>query len=282
MYDRILQNIGTNSTDYVLTHSDSLIYKPLTEEIYNSYKNHFRGLSFDEAKGKKKEILFCNKCNAPKETYLGFNDFFVGCICKCDKEREDNEAKRIEAEREAKRLDKAIYNCFGNQSDGAVNFGNVNNTVLIDRCKSYYETVILNQNSLTVNAKRGLAICGQANRGKTYALKCICNELLKNKKRVKFTYMQAFLNSISSKSVDNDKYIKDLTNTEFIVLDDFRIEQVNDIQQANLDYLLDLISANNIVLLMSTKIKASDFSTKNGKYAPTFCKIKNLCYLIDA
>ncbi len=281
MYDRILQNIGTNSTDYVLTHSDSLIYKLLTEEIYNSYPNHFRGLSFEEAKIKKEKILFCNKCNTPKENYVSCINSFVGCTCQCDREKEENEAKRIEAEREAKRLDKAIHNCFGNQSDGAVTFGNANKTVLISRCEGYYKEIILNQ-TLSDNAKRGLVICGQANRGKTYALKCICNEFLRNKKRVKFIYMQGFLNSISSKSIDNDKFIRDLINSDVIALDDFRIEQVNDIQQNNFEYLLDLIKANNIVLLISTKIKTSDFNGENSKYASVFGKIKELCYLIGA
>ena len=169
----------------------------------------------------KDGILYCGKCNTPKQMWLQ-DDFLdeimkVPVMCKCrEKELAEEKAKAEEEERKKKRL-----RSLGDGRFLEATFENSEQTesnkkafrIFKNYAERYPEMMEKNQ---------GLLIYGDVGTGKTWLSACIANKLIDKGISVK---MMTFAELLGMDFKESDEYIENLNKYKLLIIDDFGAER---------------------------------------------------------
>lgn len=171
----------------------------------------------------KDGLLYCGKCNTPKQAFIeGFGrNMPVPCECrkaeiKAEEDREKllKKQARIISLRNASLLGERYRNAtFENtETEHSIDFAKIYN-----RCQRYCEVA-----GAVLNNGTGIYLFGTKGTGKTRLTACMGNQLMQKNYTVLFTNFAEITKNIFK----NNDFIDKLAEVEFLFIDDFGTEKV--------------------------------------------------------
>ena len=174
----------------------------------------------------KDGLLYCGKCNTPKQTEvdLGGKIMKPYCMCQCETERyrNDEKARRIELNRqqiarnrEIAFSDRDLQNCRFNVDDGG-------NPQIIKIARNY----VNNFRTFREDGK-GLLLYGGTGTGKSFAAACIANAMIAKGYSIKLATGSEIEQDVFNADDKADVYRR-YAGYDVLILDDLAAERKSD------------------------------------------------------
>ena len=205
----------------------------------------------------KDGIIYCGKCNTPKQTRITVfgKEMKPMCLCKCGKEKlkaKEEEDKRIQQSEELRRMrqvgfpDADMANWTFDRDDGK-------NTQLSTLARRYV------QNFKTMRADhKGLLLFGNVGTGKTFASACIANALIDQGIPCLVTNFSRLVNEIQSMYDGKQEYIDNLSDFDLLVIDDLASERDTEYMNETVMNIIDSRYRSGLPLIVTTNLTADE------------------------
>lgn len=182
--------------------------------------------------GKGKKCYICGKPYKPipplpalQKIFPNENHIIYAPSCSCMFEEEKQAEREKQEAIRKQRIEQIFNNSMMTPFFREKRFENLEMTDNLKFCKEYAD-------SFNKETSQGLQFIGDIGTGKTTALACICNQLMDEGHPCLFTTFSALLNKFSNYSYEHASDIfpllNDLTNCDFVVLDDLGRENYTD------------------------------------------------------
>ena len=202
-------------------------------------------------------LLYCGKCNTPKQCRVVIFDRerTPFCLCKCEvekRDREEAERKRVEFERRVKELRRAgfpeeeMQNWTFAKDDGA-------NAHIMSVAQKYVE----NFGEMRESGK-GLLFYGTVGTGKTFAAACIANALIDKGYPCLVTNFARLINTLSGMYDGKQEYIDGLNRFALLVIDDLATEADTAYRNELVYNILDSRYRAGLPLLITSNLTAAE------------------------
>ena len=171
----------------------------------------------------KDGLIYCGKCNTPKQTYIEQFKRAMPTPCKCRKEQINREEEMREKMQKRMRIKKLRDASLLGERYKDATFENTEVShseefkTIYDRCKRYCEVA----EDVLVNGI-GIYMFGTNGTGKSRLTACMGNELMSND----FTVLYTNFSEIARKMLQGDEFINQLSSIDFLFVDDFGTEKV--------------------------------------------------------
>lgn len=202
-------------------------------------------------------LLYCHKCNTPKQVRITLFDMVRTpfCLCKCEAERkkaEEEEQKRVEFEKEIKRLrsvgfpDSDLVNCTFDKDDRA-------NEKISNIARKYVE------NFKELRAKgKGLLFYGTVGTGKTFISSCIANALIDKGYSCLVTNFARLVNTLTGMYDGKQEYIDGLNKFSLLIIDDLASERDTEYMGEIIQTIIDSRYRSGLPLIITTNLSGSE------------------------
>lgn len=208
----------------------------LGKMLDNLIKNNEDVCDLKEDEYIKENDVYCKNCHTQRTLWLESFKMRVRCVCKCQKEKNEAEERKLRIEERQAELERLKDASLIGDRYKNVSF---KNTIISDnndfnnaytRCKKYCEVA-----SKVYEEGMGIYLYGGSGTGKTHLTACMANELIEQGWQVLFTNFAEISKIIrttfkkDSKENEND-YINQLATIDFLFIDDLGTEvlQKND------------------------------------------------------
>ena len=206
---------------------------------------------------RKEGVLYCGKCNTPKEYFIERLGKKQRCVCRC---ADEEERKRKEDETRSI-ISKLRVECFGSDSSlFKCTFDNADgkDSDIFGRAK-YYVKEFDNY----YKQGKGMLFYGGVGSGKTYLVACIANALIDKQKRCLLTDFPS-INCKWNNINERDKIIPDLLSYDLLIIDDFGAERKTDSMVEMVYTIIDKrLKANKPIVLTSNISKDELLNPQN-------------------
>lgn len=177
-------------------------------------------------------LIYCGKCNTPKQSIIHINgkEIKVPCSCKCESEAYEREMAMIKAREKQLYIDNLKkMSLIGKRYENA-SFNKCENTNesfarAKQRCQKYCSIA-----EEALQNGYGIYLFGNSGVGKTLLTACMCNELTSNMKQCLFTNFfeisKTIRASYNSKMESEENLINKIVNVDFLFIDDIGTEQL--------------------------------------------------------
>ena len=229
----------------------------------------------------KDGLLYCGKCNTPKQTEvdLGGKIMKPYCMCQCETERyrNDEKARRIELNRqqiarnrEIAFSDRDLQNCRFDADDGG-------NPQIIKIARNY----VNNFRTFREDGK-GLLLYGGTGTGKSFAAACIANAMLDKGVRVMMTNFPRIINTLSGMYDGKQAYIDDLNSYTLLIIDDLAIERQTEYTAEIVQNVIDSRYRSRKPLIVTTNIGYNEIMhPADIKKQRLYSRLKEMCLMIE-
>lgn len=202
-------------------------------------------------------LLYCGKCNTPKQCRVEVFDKVRTpfCLCKCEVERrdaEEAERKRLEFEKRVKDMrrvgfpDDEMQNWTFDKDDRA-------NEHITGVARKYVE----NFDTMRENGK-GLLLYGTVGTGKTFAAACIANALIDKGFPCLVTNFARLINTISGMYDGKQQYIDGLNRFTLLVIDDLASEADTEYRNEIIYNVIDSRYRAGLPVIITTNLTAQE------------------------
>ena len=213
----------------------------------------------------KDDLLYCGKCNTPKEAYVTFFGK-VPCMCKCTIEKNEEEEKRFKDEEKRIEIERRKFACFDSKEFWSYTFEKctIKDDPIYLTAKSYANNFVTELKEGT-----GLTFFGNTGNGKTYLAAAIANDLLEKG----YTCRMASFETIESEIRENgDKltsYYKDLLSNDLLIIDDLGAERDTSYMKSIVTNVIDKRSKPLIITtnLTSKELQSVEDRTNTRIYS---------------
>lgn len=225
----------------------------------------------------KDGLLYCHKCNTPKQcrvTLFG-EERKPYCLCKCEREkreREEAERKLIEFQATVKKLRQAgfpesdMQNWTFENSDGT-------NENIMRAARNY----VVNFREFRKSGK-GLLLFGTVGTGKTYAAACIANALIDKGYPVLMTNFARIANTVSGMFEGKQEYYDSLNRFPLLVLDDLSAERKTEYMQEIVFNVIDSRYRAGLPLIVTTNLTSEELKHPSDiSHQRTFSRLLEMC-----
>lgn len=203
------------------------------------------------------DILYCGKCNTPKEvsiTFEGFNEErIVRKACNCVMEAEEKERKEAKIKQRRDSIENSLRDLIeiGVARMPRYDFSmcDDSNPDLRKRMQKYAE----NFDSI-YDKNIGLILYGNTGTGKTFFAECIANELIKKGRFAWITSVSEIVNVLSSNKGYNQFIMNYVKNVDLLVLDDFGTERDTSFMSEQLYNIVDARYVAKRPMIITTNI----------------------------
>ena len=228
----------------------------------------------------KDGLLYCGKCNTPKQCYVAVLKKNMPTPCECRKEqikREEEYQEKIKKQGQIDRLRK--LSLMGEKYRNAM-FENTETShskefeVIYNRCKRYCEIA-----DAVLKKGTGIYLFGSKGTGKTRLTACMGNELMANYFTVLYTNFAEISKKILGSKTD---FIEQLARIDFLFIDDFGTEKVT---KGNEDMWLqekvfEVINKryiNNKPIIFTSNYSLAELIQDRGMADKTVDRIMEMC-----
>lgn len=202
-------------------------------------------------------LLYCHKCNTPKQTRINVFDIerVVSCLCKCAVD----ERERAEQERQRQafllRCDKIRHAAFPESSMKEWTFANddMSNPQLTKAMHNYAEHF----DDFKQQGK-GLLLYGSVGTGKTYAACEVANALINRGYPVLVTNFARLSNTLQGMFEGRQEYIDSLNRFSLLVLDDLAAERNTEYMQEQVLNIIDARYRAQLPMIITTNLTGSE------------------------
>ena len=212
--------------------------------------------------GEEDGLLYCGKCNTPKQTRV---EIFGRvrtpmCLCKCEAEkraRAEEERKRIE--REARiRSNRAAAFPESDFRNWRFEKDNLSNPKISEVVKKYVKNF-----AEMKRMGKGLLLYGPVGRGKTFMAACAANALLDSGYSVLMTNFARIANTVFGMSDGKQEHLDSLNRYSLLILDDLAAERKTDYMQEIVFSVIDARYRAGKPVIITTNL-TMDEMTKPG------------------
>lgn len=202
-------------------------------------------------------LLYCGKCNTPKQTRVEiFGKIRTPyCLCKCEVERrkkEDEERERIAFEKRIKEMrrvgfpDDEMQNWTFDKDDRA-------NEHITGVALKYVENFKIMRES-----GKGLLLYGTVGTGKTFTAACIANALINKGYPCLVTNFARLINTISGMYDGKQEYIDGLNRFSLLVIDDLASEADTEYRNEIIFNVIDSRYRAGLPLIITTNLTGEE------------------------
>lgn len=226
-------------------------------------------------------LLFCGKCHTAKQVELPLGDKIrrPRCLCKCEKEKMDQEEearKQRNAQQRIQRLKRegitdTAYLKWTIANDDRKNQKLSN--AIIRYCKKWDEIKANNT---------GILFYGNVGTGKTFYAACIANELIEQGIPVLMTNVTLLISAMSKNFEENKTNIlNQVANIPLLILDDIGVERDTAYGYEKLQEIIDTRYRSGKPLIVTTNLSQSELQNPADiRYKRVYDRILEMCHLI--
>ena len=230
----------------------------------------------------KDGVLYCYKCNTPKQWKgeIFGEERLVFCDCKCVKEqREQEEAKRKQQAR-MERLERLRSEGFTDPAMRTWTFENDDgmNAELskaahgfVDNFSKFYERGL------------GLLLFGGVGTGKSFITACIANALIDQGRPCIVTNFPRIVNSLQSDFNNRQEKIDRLNDCDLLVIDDFAVERQTEYVQEIIYNVIDSRYRLKCPIIITTNLTAQEIANATDiRKDRIFSRLKEMTLPVEA
>lgn len=218
-----------------------------------------RELLPDEYFNETDNLIYCSKCNAPRQRRYELQGKILlpSIRCKCQQEIfEQEEAKRklYEKQMEIEHLktsglqDKALYDYTFDKDSG------INPEMTLAR------NYVANWDEMKVKSS-GLLLWGDVGTGKSFFAGCIANALLEKGVPVLMTNFSRILNTLTGMHFENrNQFIDSLNRYSLLIIDDLGIERNSEFALEQVFNVIDSRYRSKKPLIVTTNLTLSELN----------------------
>lgn len=171
-------------------------------------------------------LLYCGKCNTPKEAYFAEGKNFLGrdrhpAECDCRRAEREKREKEETEKKHSDEVERLKRNGFTDAAMREWTFANDNG-----KCPQIEKAHFYVEHWETMKAENlGYLLWGNVGTGKSYFAGCIANALMEQEIPVRMTNFATILNDLFNGAEGRNDYISKLCAYPLLVLDDFGMER---------------------------------------------------------
>lgn len=227
-------------------------------------------------------LLYCGKCNTPKQTrivVLG-KEKTPMCTCKCMQERRAREEAARNHEEFLKDLTRKrqIFGFSGDDMEKcsfAADDGK--NPYIMNISRNYVDNF-----PKMLQEGKGLLFFGDTGVGKTFAAACIANELTKKGYPTMITNFSKLINLINSTFEKKNAYIDDLNYFALIVIDDLATERNTETANEIVYNIIDSRVRSGLPLIITTNLTGEELKApENVKNKRIYSRLYEICFPVE-
>lgn len=225
-------------------------------------------------------LLYCGKCNTPKQTEITVLGKIRRpyCLCKCETEKrdaEEAERKRIEFEKKVRDLRR-----MGFPDTDMLQWTFANDDMENEQITKAMKRYVENFPELRKQG-RGLLLYGNVGRGKTYAACEVANALIDKGYSVLVTNFSRVLNTLQS-TFEKQEYIDSLNKFSLLVIDDLGIERSTEFAKEQVYNIIDSRYRAGLPMIITTNLSIDKIKNptdiENGRI---YDRIIERCFPIE-
>ena len=222
-------------------------------------------------------LLYCHKCNTPKQTRVEFLGVVKTpmCLCKCEvekREREEAERKRIEFE---KKINENRRIAFPESQMQYWTFAND------DKSNEKISTVARNyadKFEVMREQAKGLLLFGSVGTGKTYIGACIANALLDRGYPVLMTNFARLSNTLQGMWEGKQEYLDSLNRFPLLIIDDLGAERKSEYMNEIVYHLIDSRYRARLPLIVTTNLSSDELKNPTDiTNQRTYSRLLEMC-----
>lgn len=229
----------------------------------------------------KNGLLYCGKCNTPKEVEVEMLGRKVKqlCMCSCMEQAYNAEQEHIadiqrneQIARNRSRgiLDIDMMKCTFDSDDKA----NVKISGIARRYVEHFQ-------KMKANGK-GLLFFGDTGVGKSFIAACIANALIDKGYKCLVTNFPRIINELSGLYEGKQEYINDLNCYELLVIDDLAIERDTEYTAEIVQNVVDSRYRAGLPLIVTTNLKISELMQPHDiRKKRLYSRLKEMCLMIE-
>ena len=225
----------------------------------------------------KNGVLYCSKCNTPKESNIKIFDIIkkVPCACLCEYEKYVSEKKSHEMKEKIQEL----------KRNGIADPIFCKWTFDIDDGKTpaiRYAHKYANNWEEMLKQNIGLLLSGPPGVGKTFITSCIGNAIILKLYPVLMTSFPRLLNELINIKEEKNLFYNRLNKFSLLIIDDFGIERQSDFVTESIFQIIDNRYKMNLPLIISTNIPINEIKTiPDIKQRRIYDRILEMCIPIE-
>lgn len=230
----------------------------------------------------KDGILFCHKCNTPKEYWHEYEDGekrLRPILCDCEAKQHKEEQEREEADRRRIRVNGLRHRAFADSRMASWTFerNDSPDSKYTEIAKRYVDKF-----DEMFEKGKGLLLFGSVGTGKTFLAACIANALIEKEHICYMTNFSRIVNDIQEKFDGRQQYIDNLNRCELLIIDDLAAERDTEFMNEIVMHVIDSRYQSGKPLIITTNLTGNDMRgsadiTKQRIYSRLF----EMCFPVE-
>lgn len=226
----------------------------------------------EEGDYERNGLLYCGKCNTPKECRIDLGGALriVGCACDCknklyeekrERDRQEEERLKIDSLRLTGIADKGLRNC---------RFENADSSALIEKCKRYAERWddVRSENM-------GMLLWGDTGGGKTYAAACVANAVIDKGHPAMIT---SFPRILAAGFDEREELLQKIRKFSLLVLDDLGAERETEAALETVYAVIDERYKSGKPLIVTTNLHLKEIQEpKDVAHRRIYDRVLEMC-----
>jgi DNA replication protein DnaC len=247
--------------------------KTLSDISDNSNIKHAEG-DYEGENG----LLYCGKCNSPKQCEIRLNGRVLRpyCLCEC-------EAKAVKLQEDSEKAENLKEEIERTRKSGFPDPELMQWTFAIDdRANEKASDISLRYCTHFLSMKdkgKGILYLGNCGTGKTFLAACIANELINQGFSVLMTNFSRLVNIIFGLKEGKQNYIDSLNNYDLLIIDDLGVERQSEYVAEIVQNIVDSRYRAGLPLIITTNLTPKDFSAESSDIAKSrlYSRISEMC-----
>jgi DNA replication protein DnaC len=225
----------------------------------------------------KDGLLYCGKCNTPKQTIVQVCGKVMKpyCMCECEEKafkaeqertREILRKEEIERNRSNGFLDLDMIGCRFSADDRK----NAKVSEISQRYVKFFRTMLIKG--------KGLLYYGGTGTGKSFMAACIANALTDAGYKCLVTNFPRIINELTGLFEGKQAYINDLNRYDLLVIDDLAIERDTEYTAEIIQNVIDSRYRSKKPLIVTTNLSIEEIMNPKGiRKQRLFSRLKEMC-----
>lgn len=223
-------------------------------------------------------LLYCGKCNSPKQCEIRLNGRVLRpyCLCEC-------EAKAVKLQEDSEKAENLKEEIERTRKSGFPDPELMQWTFAIDdRANEKASDISLRYCTHFLSMKekgKGILYLGNCGTGKTFLAACIANELINQGFSVLMTNFSRLVNIIFGLKEGKQNYIDSLNSYDLLIIDDLGVERQSEYVAEIVQNIVDSRYRAGLPLIITTNLTPKDFSTESSDIAKSrlYSRISEMC-----
>ena len=223
-------------------------------------------------------LLYCGKCNSPKQCEIRLNGRVLRpyCLCEC-------EAKAVKRQEDSEKAENLKEEIERTRKSGFPDPELMQWTFAIDdRANEKASDISLRYCTHFLSMKekgKGILYLGNCGTGKTFLAACIANELINQGFSVLMTNFSRLVNIIFGLKEGKQNYIDSLNSYDLLIIDDLGVERQSEYVAEIVQNIVDSRYRAGLPLIITTNLTPKDFSAESSDVAKSrlYSRISEMC-----